>query len=108
MSMSNEPDPRSRAPIDFDEVERLVEALERDLARARAGSGDVETLREEVRALSQALAARRATGDDLDDGMHGRLTNVRSLLHRMSDELATDTVIAGDYVTRIGRILGLV
>ncbi len=41
--------------VDIEAVTALVDALERDLARLKAGSGDVDALRREVDALRAAL-----------------------------------------------------
>jgi hypothetical protein len=35
------------------------------------------------------------------------LVSVRSRLHDLGDELGTDALIGADYLTRIGRLLGL-
>ena len=43
--------------VDLEQVAHLVEQLERDLARVRAGGATVDTLRTEVEQLRQALAA---------------------------------------------------
>ncbi len=91
------------AGVDLDEVSRLIEALERDLDKARAGAGDVETLRAEVDQLRAALRSNRPAQAEVHTG----LENVRDLLHRAGDELLEDAVKVGEYVTRIGRMLGL-
>jgi hypothetical protein len=92
----------SGRPVDLDEVAQLVEQLERDLARARAG-GSVETLRAEVEQLRAALAADSPSEADVSRG----LASVRGRLHDLGDELETDAFIGADYLTRIGRLLGL-
>jgi phage gp16-like protein len=88
-----------RSNVDLDEVARLVAALERDLAKVRAGSGDVETLRGEVAQLRQALAAPETAHGEVHEGLHG----IRALLQKAEGELFTDA----DYVARIGRMLGM-
>ena len=88
-----------KGDVDLDEVARLVAALERDLAKARAGSGDVDTLRTEVAQLRQALAAPQTAPGAVQEGLHG----IRALLQRAEGELVTDA----DYVARIGRMLGM-
>lgn len=89
--------------VDFDEVTRLVDALEQDLAKVREGSSDIETLRSEVDQLRSALRATQPARREV----HSGLENVRDLLHRAGDELLDDAVKVGDYVTRIGTMLGL-
>jgi hypothetical protein len=89
--------------VDLDAVAQLVEQLERDLARARAGGASVETLRGEVEQLRAALAAEAPSEADVSRG----LASVRGRLHDLGDELGTDALIGADYLTRIGRLLGL-
>lgn len=94
--------PTSR-PVDLDAVAQLVEQLERDLARARTGGASVETLQAEVEQLRAALSTGTPSSDDVSQG----LASVRSRLHDLGDELGTDAFIGADYLTRIGRLLGL-
>jgi hypothetical protein len=39
--------------------------------------------------------------------VHGGLAVLREKLHAASDELLTDAISTGDYIARIGRLLGL-
>lgn len=89
--------------VDFDEVTRLVDALEHDLAKVREGSSDIATLRSEVDQLRSALRSPEPAHREV----HSGLANVRDLLRRAGDELIDDAVKVGDYVTRIGTMLGL-
>jgi len=100
--MSTEQDKRS-AEVNLEEVRRLVEALERDLDKVREGSSGIETLRSEIDQLSSALRSVEPAHREV----HSGLENVRDLLHRAGDELLDDAVKVGEYVTRIGRMLGL-
>ena len=89
--------------IDLAEVHRLVEALERDLRRIDQGEGDVATLREEVRALGEALD-RTAHPHEVAVQLHA--------VHGQLDDLSTTpigrgTLKAAEYLARIGRMLGL-
>ncbi len=93
----------SRPPVDLDAVARLVEQLEADLARARTGSASTDTLRAEV----EQLRALLATGTAANDEVHTGLSGLRERLHALTDELVTDAVKGGDYVARLGRLLGL-
>lgn|GEM_PF-382337 len=90
-------------PIDLDAVARLVDQLEQDLEKARAGRADTETLRAEVEQLRALLAAEEPAHDEVHAGLWG----LRERLHALSDELMVDAVKGGDYLARIGRLLGL-
>ena len=91
------------ANIDLEAAQRLVEQLERDLAAARAGQGDPAVLRAEVEQL-RALLNR---GDAAPAEVHAGLSGLRERMHAVGDELFTDAVKGGDYIARIGRLLGL-
>lgn len=93
----------SPARVDLGEVTRLVDALERDLDRLGEGASGVETLRNEVEQLRSALRSAEPAQREV----HSGLENVRDLLHRAGDELFDDAVKVGDYIARIGRMLGL-
>lgn len=89
--------------VDLDEVEHLVEQLERDLSRVREGGASVDTLRAEVEQLRQALSAADRTHGEVHEGLHG----VRERLSAVSDEVVADALKGSDYLARIARILGL-
>ncbi len=89
--------------VNLDDVTRLVEQLERDLAKVRAGGASVDTLRSEVEQLRSALSAPEPSHGELNEGLHG----VRDRLAALSDELFGDALKGSDYIARIGRILGL-
>jgi hypothetical protein len=89
--------------VNLDDVARLVEQLERDLAKVRAGGASVDTLRSEVEQLRSALSAPEPSHGELNQGLHG----VRDRLAALSDELFGDALKGSDYIARIGRILGL-
>lgn len=87
--------------VDLDEVQKLVDQLERDIEKARAGAGDVETLRREVEALRVALSAPEPEHHAVRERLHG----VRETLDEASE--SSFAVKAGDYIARIGRMLGM-
>lgn len=90
--------------IDLDEVGRLVAALEEDLAKAKGGaSQDLESLRGEVEALRRLLASPEQPHEDV----HRGLTNIRSIMENARDAVIEDAFTVADYVSRIGRMLGM-
>jgi hypothetical protein len=95
--------PKSADSVNLDEVSQLVEQLERDLAKARAGDASVETLRAEVEQLRRLLDAGAPAHEELHQGLHG----VRAQLDDLGDDLKSGALAGGDYLARIGRMLGL-
>jgi hypothetical protein len=103
--MTSSPNPSRSQRIDLDAAARLVDMLERDLATAREGNGDVEhieRLRADVEQLRAALAAAPA-----HEEVHAGLHNLRDTLHAVREELQRDAFKVGDYIARVGRLLGL-
>jgi hypothetical protein len=103
--MTSAPTPSPSARIDLDATARLVDMLERDLAQARQGHGEVEhveRLRADVEQLREALASAPP-----DAKVHAGLNALRDTLRAVSEELQLDAFKVGDYVARIGRLLGL-
>jgi hypothetical protein len=88
--------------VDLEETARLIDALERDLAQVRSGQADLEPLRADVEQLRATLASAQP-----HDDVHGGLAGLREKLHAASDELLADAVKTGDYIARIGRLLGM-
>jgi predicted nuclease with TOPRIM domain len=100
--MTNPPQDAPR-PVNLDEAQKLVDALERDLAKVRAGAGDVDTLRQEVEALRGVLSVEAPEHEHVRERLHG----VKSSLEEVGETLYEDAVKLGDYLARIGRMLGL-
>ncbi len=92
---------KPRQPIDLEEATRLVDALEQDLAQLKSGQGDLDHLRADVEQLRTTLASAR------QQDVHGGLAGLREKLHAASDELIDDAIKTGDYIARIGRLLGM-
>lgn len=89
--------------IDLEEVSRLVEALERDLAQVRGSSEDVQRLRDEVETLKNVLKSPIRRHHWVRDGLH----DVRGRLDDALDAVVGEGIKAGQYIAEIGRILGL-
>jgi hypothetical protein len=89
----------SAAPVDLQQVERLVAALEADLAKVRSGSEDVQALRDEVDSLKRLLD----TAGPPPGPVNERLRSI----HTLMDTLVDDAIQGARYVAEIGRMLGM-
>jgi hypothetical protein len=89
--------------VDLQEVSRLVVELERDLDKVRAGSAGVDTLRREVEQLRAILDTPGSEGKEIHDG----LQLIRARLHQVGEELQRDAIKVTDYITLVGRMLGM-
>jgi hypothetical protein len=104
-TMSEQSKPVVSGTVDLDEVAKLVAALEKDLAGVKAGSRDLQTLRDEVRALGEALEAKDAPADHARVG--DSLKSIHDLIDNAVDIVIEDSITAADYARRIGKMLGL-
>ena len=66
---------------------------------------DLQTLRDEVRALGEALDTKDTPADHSQIG--DSLKNIHSMIDNAVDVVIEDTLKAADYAGRIGRMLGL-
>ncbi|MBA2411619.1 MAG: hypothetical protein M3Q28_06655 [Pseudomonadota bacterium] len=89
--------------VNLDEVGELVEQLERDLAKARDSGAGLDILRAEVEQLRAALNVAQPSHHDVQMGLHG----VRTRLDEVGDDLKSGALTGTEYLTRIGRLLGL-
>jgi hypothetical protein len=89
--------------VDLEQVAKLIEALERDLAQVRGGSQDMRRLRDEVETLKQVLDAPIQKHHWVRDGLH----SIRAALDEGVDIAIVDGIKASQYISEIGRILGL-
>ena len=90
-------------PVDLNEAARLIDALERDLAKVRGGSADVQRLRDEVEALRKLLDEPESEHHWITDRLH----ELRDLLEATVDEAVYEGVTISRYAAEIARILGL-
>lgn len=100
---ANKSNDKNSPEINLEEVARLVDALEQDLAKVRSGSVDMQRLRDEVETLKNVLNSPIRRHHWVRDGLHG--------LHTVFEN-AVDTAIAeglkgSRYIAEIGRILGM-
>ena len=89
--------------VSLDEVARLVEALEKDLAKVKGDSADVQRVRQEVEALKAVLRGAPHEHHRIQDALHG----LRDRIGKVVDEAVFDGIEIGRYVSEIGRMLGL-
>jgi cell division septum initiation protein DivIVA len=98
-----QPMPGAAEGVDLDAVQALVEKLEKDLARVRSGTEEVERLREEVDTLKRLLNEPAPPHYSVQDALH----RTRSALDREWDTAKTEAFVASRYIAEIGRILGM-
>lgn len=89
--------------INLEEVGELIAAMERDLAGVRSGSADVKRLRDEVETLKNVLNSPIRRHHWVRDALH----SMREGLDEALDSALAESMKAGQYVSEIGRILGL-
>jgi hypothetical protein len=89
--------------IDLDEVTKLVQAIERDLAQVRRGSSDVQLLRDEVETLKNVLSSPIRRHHWVREGLHA----LRMAFQEGLESVTADGLKAGRYIAEIGRILGM-
>src|SRR4030081_59750 len=89
--------------IDLEKVAQLVDALERDLAKVRSGSQDMQLLRDEVETLKNVLNSPVRRHHWVRDGLHG----IRERFENVVDSAYAEGLKASRYIAEIGRILGM-
>lgn len=94
---------RGSAEVDLEKVAQLVDALERDLAKVRSGSRDVQLLRDEVETLKNVLNSPIRRHHWVREGLHG----MRAAIEAGLETAVADGLKAGRYIAEIGRILGM-
>jgi hypothetical protein len=93
----------TKAEVDFSEVNKLIEALERDLEQVSSDSAAVQRLKDEVQTLKNVLGSPVRRHHWVRDGLHG----VREAIDKTWDTAVADSLKASQYVSEIGRILGM-
>jgi len=94
---------QSSQEIDFAAVEKLIQSLERDLAKVRGGSRDVQLLKDEVETLKNVLGSPIRRHHWVREGLHG----MRKAIEDGMETVIADGLKAGQYLAEIGRILGM-
>jgi hypothetical protein len=93
----------TKAEVDLLEVGRLIDALERDLDKVSSDSAAVQRLKDEVQTLKNVLGSPVRRHHWVRDGLHG----VREAMENAWDTAVADSLKASQYVSEIGRILGM-
>lgn len=94
---------RPSQEIDLAAVEKLIQALERDLAKVRGGSRDVQLLRDEVETLKNVLSSPIRRHHWVREGLDG----MRKAIENGLETVVADGLKASQYIAEIGRILGM-
>lgn len=89
--------------INLEEAGRLIDELERDLAKVRGGSADVQRLRDEVETLRNVLRSPVRRDSWVTDSLH----SIRQQLDETVDEAVYEGMTISRYVADVARILGL-
>jgi len=95
--------PEGSGEIDFEEVGKLVHAIERDLAQVQKGSSDVQLLRDEVETLKNVLSSPIRRHHWVREGLHA----LRMAFQEGLETVTADGLKASRYIAEIGRILGM-
>ena len=101
--MATRKDPVRSGEIDLDEVTKLVQAIEHDLAQVRQGSSDMQALRDEVETLKNVLSSPIRRHHWVREGLHA----LRMAFQEGMETVTADGLKAGRYIAEIGRILGM-
>jgi len=97
------PNAEYKSEVDLKEVDRLIDALQRDLENVPSDSSAVQRLRDEVQTLKNVLGSPVRRHHWVRDGLHG----IRDAFDHAWDAAVADSLKASQYVAEIGRILGM-
>src|SRR3989441_4365262 len=89
--------------IDLEKVAQLIDALERDLAKVRSGSRDMQLLRDEVETLKNVLNSPIRRHHWVREALQDMKRSIEDGL----DAAKAEGLKAGQYLAEIGRILGM-
>src|SRR5881296_3340612 len=89
--------------IDLEKVAQLIDALERDLAKVRSGSRDMQLLRDEVETLKNVLSSPIRRHHWVREALQDMKRSIEDGL----DAAKAEGLKAGQYLAEIGRILGM-
>jgi len=89
--------------VNLDEVQRLIDTLERDLQKVQGSSADIQRIRDEVETLRNLLRSPVRRHHWVRDALHG----IREGMHGAVDSAVVEGLEASRYIGEIGRILGM-
>ena len=89
--------------VDLDRVAKLVQALEKDLAGAKADDATIRKLLAEIEAIKSALKST-APGRE---GVRENLYSMRDTMERAAGTVTGELWRDAPYLAELGRILGL-
>jgi len=93
----------NQKPFDIERARLLVDEISGNLAALPADSAKYAQLRAEVDALKSMLESPDAQPAAVQDSMK----SVHGLFDRAGEELRADGIRAGQFLSEIGRMLGL-
>lgn len=88
--------------IDKNEVQGLLDAIERDLTRVRGDGPQIQALRAEVTRLRELLAK-----PEQHHGLGASLHDLRLALDEALEHAMAEGLTVTSYITQIGRMLGM-
>jgi len=100
---TTETDKQNAPEIDLDEVAKLLEALEKDLANVQGSEKDIQRLKDEVQTLRNVLVSPVRRHHWVRDGLHG----IRDVFENALDTAVAKGLKGSQYIAEIGRILGM-
>lgn len=100
---NTESDKQSAPEIDLDEVAKLIDALEKDLANVQGSATDIQRLKDEVQTLKNVLMSPVRRHHWVRDGLH----DIRHVFENAVDTAMAKGLKGSQYIAEIGRILGM-
>lgn len=94
---------QSSSEINLDEVAKLLEALEHDLANVQGSATDIQRLKDEVQTLRNVLQSPVRRHHWVRDSLHG----IRDVFENALDTAVAKGLKGSQYIAEIGRILGM-
>lgn len=91
-------------PVDLDHVEKLVHALEKDLAGAKADDATIRKLLDEIETIKDALTA---PAPKQHSRIRESLHTIRDTIDRAAGTARGEAWRDAPYLAEIGRILGM-